>query len=553
MIAATDRLRQLPPFGVLLCAGGLSSLGFAPLNLWPLTFLSLALLIHHVMHAKRAAAAAVRGWVFGVAHFVVGLNWIATAFTYQDNMPAWLGWVAVVLLSLYLAVFPALASALAWRVAHQHRLGFVFVFAAAWIASEWLRATLLTGFAWNPLAAASLELPWVAQGARWIGTYGLSGVWVLAAGLFWVGMQHRWRATLALTLVLAAILMALGRSIALVHEPGSTAIPFRIVQPNIGEDEKHDPEQADRIARLYARLSGTPAPVPRLLLWPEGATLRFPDVEPEARVELAASLGPRDLLLAGGESVTLDLQGTDDVYHNSVFALDAAAVIRWRYDKSHLVTFGEYLPARQILGRIGLSRLVPGEGDFLPGPGPRTFPLPGFSSHGVPASVGVQICYEIIFSGHVVDEARRPTFLFNPSNDAWFGAWGPPQHLAQAQLRAIEEGIAVIRATPNGISALISPTGRLVATLPSHRAGVIDGLIPEPLPPTAFSKLGLWTCALFGLCLGVIGTVLARLAAFAAQQATLQFRIGRRFAEPDGHQGPGEIITLDRAPGDPVD
>jgi apolipoprotein N-acyltransferase len=502
---------------VLLSAGGLSALGFAPLNLWPLTFLSLAVLIHYVTQANRLREAVARGWVFGVAHFLVGLNWIATAFTYQDNMPAWLGWVAVVLLSLYLALFPALAGALAWRVSRQHRLGFVFVFAAAWMLSEWLRGTLLTGFAWNPLAAVCLEMPWIAQGARWIGTYGLSGAWVLVAGLFWVGMQHRWRATLALTLVLAAISIALGRSMSSGQEPpDATAIPFRIVQPNIGEDEKHDPEQAERNARRYTQLSGTPASVPRLLLWPEGATLNFLDVEPDARVELAASLGPHDLLITGGPSVTLDLKGNDDVYHNSVFALDKTAAIRWRYDKAHLVPFGEYLPARQILGRIGLSRLVPGEGDFMPGPGPRTFPLPGFSSHGVPASVGVQICYEIIFSGRVVDEARRPTFLFNPSNDAWFGAWGPPQHLAQAQLRAIEEGIAVIRATPNGISAVISPTGRLISTIPSHRAGVIDGFVPEPLPPTAFSRLGLWTCMLFGLSLGAGGIVLCR---FGARRA----------------------------------
>ena len=498
------------PFGVLLGVGGLSALGFAPLNLWPLTFLSLALLIHQVMQAKRSTEAAMRAWVFGVAHFIVGLNWIAAAFTHQDNMPAWLGWVAVVLLSLYLALFPALASALAWRVAHTHRLGFVFVFAATWMLSEWLRATLLTGFAWNPLAAVCLELPWVAQGALWIGTYGLSGVCVLAAGSFWVGVQHRWRATLALTLVLAVISMALGRWMLLVHEPQAAAIPFRIVQPNIGQEDKYDPQQAEQNARVYARLSGATTALPRLLLWPEAATLRFLDVEPEARVELAELLGPGDLLLTGGESVTLDLNGDDDVYHNSVFALDAAAAIRWRYDKAHLVPFGEYLPARQILGRIGLSRLVPGDGAFMTGPGPRTFPLPGFRSHGMPASVGVQICYEIIFSGRVVDEAQRPTFLFNPSNDAWFGAWGPPQHLAQAQLRAIEEGIAVIRATPNGISAVVSPTGRLVSILPGHRAGVIDGLIPEPLPPTVFSRLGLWACALFGLSLGGIGILLAR-------------------------------------------
>jgi apolipoprotein N-acyltransferase len=300
-----------------------------------------------------------------------------------------------------------------------------------------------------------------------------------------------------------------------VPEPGVTAIPFRIVQPDIGQDEKYDPDQAERNALIYARLSGAPTSVPRLLLWPEGATLRFLDIEPDARMELAALLGPHDLLITGGPSVILDPQGgDDDVYHNSVFALDAASVIRWRYDKAHLVPFGEYLPARPVLGRLGLSRLVPGEGDFTPGPGPRTFRLPGFSSRGGPASVAVQICYEIVFSGHVVDKTRRPTFLFNPSNDAWFGTWGPPQHLAQAQLRAIEEGIAVLRATPNGISAVISPTGRLVSTLAGHRAGVIDGFIPEPLPPTVFSRLGLWACALFGLGLAAIGRALT---AFAAQ------------------------------------
>jgi apolipoprotein N-acyltransferase len=192
--------------------------------------------------------------------------------------------------------------------------------------------------------------------------------------------------------------------------------------------------------------------------------------------------------------------------------------LRWQYDKAHLVPFGEYLPARPLLSRIGLSRLLPGDGDFTPGPGSRTFPLRGFGPEGAPATVGVQICYEIIFSGRVVDEAHRPSFLFNPSNDAWFGAWGPPQHLAQAQLRAIEEGIAVIRATPNGISAVIGPTGRVLASVPRHRAGVIDTTIPQALPPTLFSRMGLWICALFGACLAAVGLIArrARFKVFAA-------------------------------------
>jgi apolipoprotein N-acyltransferase len=151
--------------------------------------------------------------------------------------------------------------------------------------------------------------------------------------------------------------------------------------------------------------------------------------------------------------------------------------------------------------------------------------LAGFSWHGSPATVGVQICYEIAFPGRVIDEAHRPTFLFNPSNDAWFGAWGPPQHVAQARLRAIEEGIAVIRATPNGISAVISPTGQLLAALGHERAGVIDSFIPEPKPPTLFSRLGFWAYVLAGsvLCIAAWASAspphrsVAMLASFTTQ------------------------------------
>ena len=500
------------PTALLFVAGCLSACGFAPLNLWPLTLLGLALLVQRIAAAQRLREAAGLGWAFGVGQFVVGLNWIATAFRYQDNMPAWIGWAGVVLLSTFLALYPALAAAIAWRTSHRHPLGLTFVFAAAWMLTEWLRATLLTGFAWNPIAVVWLELPWIAQGARWIGTYGMSGLAVLVAGLFWFGILREWRITAAVTVALWALALWLGRMITAADAPSSAAtIPVRVVQPNIAQNEKYDPHEADRNTSIYARLSGSPGPAPRLLLWPEGATLRFFDIEPEARAEVATLLGPHDLLISGGPSVDLDMHGNDDVYHNSVFALDSAGAIRWRYDKAHLVPFGEYLPLRPILSRIGFSRLVPGDGDFSYGPGPRTFPLPGFLAGGGPASVGVQICYEIIFSGRVVDETHRPTFLFNPSNDAWFGAWGPPQHLAQARLRAIEEGIAVIRATPNGISALVGPRGRLLATIASHREGVIDGRVPLPLPPTVFSRLGLWACALFGVCLAALGFAARRL------------------------------------------
>jgi apolipoprotein N-acyltransferase len=140
---------------------------------------------------------------------------------------------------------------------------------------------------------------------------------------------------------------------------------------------------------------------------------------------------------------------------------------------------------RPVLSALGLSRLAPGDIDFAAGPGPRTIQLPGEWG-----KVGFQLCYEIIFSGEVVDRHNRPDFIFNPSNDAWFGRWGPPQHLAQARLRAAEEGLPVVRSTPTGISALIDPHGRVLHSIPWQRPGTIDASLPNPLMPTLFARFG---------------------------------------------------------------
>ena len=161
-------------------------------------------------------------------------------------------------------------------------------------------------------------------------------------------------------------------------------------------------------------------------------------------------------------------------------------LIHGRYDKTHLVPYGEYLPAREWLEPLGLSRLVMGDIDYLPGPGPQSLSVPGFGR------IAMQICYEIIFSGEVVDDGPRPALLFNPSNDAWFGSWGPPEHLAQARLRAIEEGVPIVRATPTGVSALIDANGYLRAVVPPHQAAAVEAAIPPAAPPTLFWRIGNW-------------------------------------------------------------
>jgi apolipoprotein N-acyltransferase len=477
-----------------LVAGLASATGFAPLGLWPLTLACFALLIQLVRDARTMRGALLTGWLFGVGHFTVGLNWIAHAFTFQDAMPHAFGYGAVVLLSLYLAVYPAMAAGLAWRWGRGHALSQALIWGAAWIVTEWLRATMFTGFAWNPLAAAAMDTP-LASWSMFVGTYGVSGLVVLLAGL--LGNEiARWRrnALAPLHTAIGVIAVLLIASVPALLNMGAEPPPgrlIRVVQPNIGQETKYDPAQDAINFRKLASLSGKPGPEPRLLLWPEAAVPEYLDEEPWARAQIAALLGPRDIVLTGAtkrhRSVTIKDGAIEERTiggRNSVYAMDRRGTLIHRYDKAHLVPYGEYLPMRPVLSAIGLSRLVPGDIDFWPGPGAQSYDLPGFGR------IGMQICYEVIFSGQVIERGKRPDFLFNPSNDAWFGSWGPPQHLAQARLRAIEEGLPVVRSTPTGISAVVDAEGRLLASIPHHEAGAIEMRLPGAHAPTLFARFG---------------------------------------------------------------
>ena len=224
-----------------------------------------------------------------------------------------------------------------------------------------------------------------------------------------------------------------------------------------------------------------------------------------ARTRIAGVGGAGSLVLTG--VVNLKIGRTDGLEtasgaYNSILAIAPTGRIAGRYDKAHLVPYGEYLPMRGILEPIGLSRLVAGSFDFIPGPGPRTIDL------GPWGKAGLQLCYEIVFSGEVVDRNHRPDYIFNPSNDGWFGSWGPPQHLAQARMRAIEEGLPVLRSTTTGISAVVDANGVVRDHIGKGVAARIDGLVPPAAAPTLFSLLGhwltlIWTAMLLGVSLVV--------------------------------------------------
>ena len=481
-----------------LALGAASAAGFEPLALWPLALLAFAGLIALLLQAPSPRAALQLGWLFGLGQFSLGLNWIATAFTFQAALPPWLGWIAVVLIGCVLAIYPALAVLAAWH-ARARPLALVLALAGAWVLSEWLRGWLFTGFPWNPLGAVLLG-PFAHPGAArllpWLGTYGLGAVAIGFAGM--------WHAALAgfrrdrRLLALLAVPMVVQYWPAAGGPAPLSSVSYALVQPQIAQDVLNDPAYfEDNFARL-AQLVPPPLPGARtLILWPESGVsdyLRggypaayygqtFAADPAQARARLGRLTGPDRLLLSG--AVDLELRdGRAAGARNAITAIDGEGQLRASYAKSHLVPFGEYLPLRGLLTPLGLSRFVPGDTDFWPGPGVRTIDLGDYGK------AGMLICYEIIFPGQVTDHARRPDYLFNPSNDGWYGSWGPPQHLAQARMRAIEEGLPVLRSTTTGISAVIAPDGRVVQSVPLGAAGVLLGRIPKPLAPTLFARTG---------------------------------------------------------------
>jgi apolipoprotein N-acyltransferase len=470
----------------------------------------------------------------------LGNNWIATAFTYQAKMPAWLGGVAVFGLSLYLALFIALACALGWLFRHQPAAR-ILGFAGAWVLAEWLRGWVLTGFPWNPLGAVLLgdfAHPALASLTPWLGTYGLSGLAILLAGVLAQGAAQALTANRTPSrtwgLALAAAPLALITATMLWPTPPEQrgTIAYTLVQPNIAQEDLDEPSHFEQQFVDSARLSRPLTPElqahndiiaarpPRLVLWPESGVPDYVrDGYPAwayqntfagdpwmARLRLARVIGRGGLLLTG--TVELDLKGEEAIGGQNVVAtIDDNGRLGATYAKAHLVPLGEYLPARAWLKPLGLERLVPGDIDFRPGPGPRTLDL------GALGKAGVQICYEIIFSGEVTDRAHRPDYIFNPSNDGWYGAWGPPQHLAQARLRAIEEGLPLLRSTTNGISAVVDAQGVVRAFAPLHVAQRIDGTVPRAALPTLYARLG------HGLTLGLAIILLAAAALVLRRQA----------------------------------
>ena len=493
---------------VIALLGACAALGFPPVHLWPLALLALGAGAILIRFSGSVRSAFFRGWLFGLAHFTVTNLWIATAFTHQDRMPAVLGWLAVPLLSTYLALFPAAAFAAAYRLARgKSPLAYALALGGCWIIAEWLRATLFTGYAWGPFSLALLgpfDRPGLAALLPLTGTYALSGLAaVLAVALVDQLLRREWvRVGIASVLLIAAMYWPAG-------EGAQGALDYTLVQPDLDQEALNDPRQYEPSFLTLAGLSTRPQEDSgrRLVLWPEGVLpdyLRpgYPDRyyaattagrDPAfARARIARVIGENSLLLTG--TMDLEIEGESAIAaYNVVSVIDDEGEIVGGYRKAHLVPYGEYLPFRDLLEPLGLSRLVAGSIDFWPGPGPQTLDL------GEYGRAGLQICYEIIFSGQVVDGADRPDYIVNPSIDGWFGPTGPPQHMAQARMRAIEEGLPVLRSTTTGISGVVDARGVVRQHLGMGERSRLQGKVPPAGAPTLFALMGNWLALVWAL------------------------------------------------------
>ncbi|MEL7047799.1 MAG: apolipoprotein N-acyltransferase [Pseudomonadota bacterium] len=527
-------------FGIAIAAGSLSVLAMAPFFLWPILFLTLPVLVWLLdgasptrlsdapdlkSRARALVPAAKDGWAFGFGYFFFGLFWIGEAFLVEAEIFGILLPFAVTLMPAGLALFWAAASATA-KAFWTDGVGRVVILALALSVAEFARGHVFTGFPWNILGYALTSPLSFMQSASLIGVYGLTLVTVAALAAPIVGLaagpsapispEHgpsagnpaqangRRQAWAGLAMAVIPLIAIYAYGVWRLAQPTPDMLPnvkIRVVQPSTLQREKWLAEKQGEIFRTHLSLSKTNSSGERddlegisHVVWPEAAMPFLPLSTPEALTAIGQILPQGTYLISGALRVT-QATGTTDIYrstpgqrraYNSMMVFGFGGGLIALYDKLHLVPFGEYLPLQSTLEAIGLQSLTRVRGGFSTGMSPR----PLMTIPGLPP-VSPLICYEAIFPGQIVQGEERPGVLINVTNDGWFGnTTGPPQHFHQNRVRAVEEGVPLIRSANNGISGVIGPYGRVLGRLDLNEKGVFDSQLPKSLPPTVYAAWG---------------------------------------------------------------
>jgi apolipoprotein N-acyltransferase len=506
--------------GVAALAGAVAALSMPPFDLLPALLLSLPVAIWLIDGAavgpgrwswRTLRSAFTTGWAFGFGYFVAGFWWLGAAFLVEDDTFAWALPFGVIGFPAALALFHGLGFMLA-RLLWSDGSRRIFAFVAAMASVEWLRGIILSGFPWNSLGQAFGATDATAQIASVVG---LNGMTVLALLIFAAPAVMVTGSTATQRLLLpsvAAVLFAgiTGFGFWRLQSTALTMLPdvkVRILQPNLSQREKHRLSGQEVLAR-YLKLSDA-ATTPGTsgisdithLVWPESPFPFLLAREPQALSQIAGLIRPRTTLITGAaraEDASGDARQTR--YFNAIHVVGSDGIIADSYDKVHLVPFGEYLPFKAAFEAIGLRQFVEIPGGFEAGV--RRKPL---QIKGLPLAIPL-ICYEAIFPSRLVPDGPRPGLLLNVTNDGWFGnTAGPYQHLAQARLRSVEQGLPQLRAANTGISAIIDPLGRVVRSQSLGTTGVIDGSIVKSLSNTIYGTYGDFILTImlifsFGVC-----------------------------------------------------
>jgi apolipoprotein N-acyltransferase len=479
--------------------GALAALAQAPFHAFPILWLSLPVLVLLLDGAvtakasgrvKRLRPAFAIGWFFGVGYFLAGLWWIAAAFLVDVRQFGWMIPFALMFLAGGLALFMGLGTALA-RMFWSDGPARVLALAVGLTVSEYLRGNILTGFPWNALGYGLAANGPMMQAASLVGLDGMTFLAVIifaAPVLLLNGRRFSRLAFVAICLLFGSLVGFGAWRLATVQVATVEGVKLRVMQPAIDQWRKWRPEFKGEILSRYVELSSGPdgkgLEKVTHLIWPESAFPFLLANEPWALSTLSQMLGSHTTLLSGAIRAEPPSAGESRPrYYNSVYVIAPGAELLDAYDKTHLVPFGEYLPFQDILEALGIQQLTQLRGGFASGTGLRTLTVPGAPP------VGPLICYEAIFPNFAIG-SERPAWLLNVTNDGWFGLTaGPYQHLHQAQLRAVEEGLPLVRAANTGISAVFDPLGRVVASLPLGEFGIFDSPLPIAIDPPLLTRM----------------------------------------------------------------
>jgi apolipoprotein N-acyltransferase len=501
-------------YGGLFILGALTALAMPPISFFPIVFMTFSafLWILDCLKLAKKYQVFIAGWSFACGYFVAGLYWIVYALGVDLTKFFWLVPFTLVGLPAILALFPAFAILLT-HLSRTQGLAKCLFFSMLWVTFEWMRGHLLTGFPWNLIGYSWMACLSVVQSVSVIGVYGLSLITVLISTLpyawFLNSRKKAVRPLIAGILGVFLIMTVLGYwRLSDAHPFSSEGEVVRIVQPNIKQENKWNPSLTRNNFFRLIELSALPSKKSiQYLIWPESAVPFFLDENPDALKIIAENMSKETTLFTGAPRRQADSDGKMVKIWNSLLIVNPEGQVIETYDKAHLVPFGEYVPWRTYLPSW-VSKVTYGSLDYSSGAGLKTLALPQVKPFSP------LICYEVIFPGKVVAKSeQRPMWILNLTNDGWYGyTSGPFQHAAIAQVRAIEEGIPLVRAANTGISLVVDPYGRQVASLGLEQTGVLDAVLPPALEEqTLYSRYGDKILVVMLLICGALSFICMRL------------------------------------------